>query len=162
MSLSANHIPSRSLGEEKLIEQSIDWKVVLHSSLGIAPLEINAQRAFAKLTQNVRELGPETEWMFIREENILYEDESIIGVLQNWLLAMINHQDWPCPEKIIMMSYLNGKERTWKMVIRKTDGKLPLIVPPVSLLISAFQDEHTHGWILKASNSYTVNRTGEA
>jgi hypothetical protein len=153
---------SLPIEEEKNREQNIDWKSILNSTLATPPDAVASQRAWAALASKVREMCPETEWVFIREEESTPGEEKAISSIQYWLEALVAHIDWPFPEQVILSASHSGKDRTWNVMVKKSDGKIPYVTPSSNITVTAFKDAHTQGWKIQASNSFTLNKAGEA
>ncbi len=144
------------------IERQIPWKMVLKASLASGPEEIAAQRSWGALSSRLRDIAPDTEWLFLREETPHPNEAVLVTRLQRWLESIVTSIHWPSPSRVIVTAEGNARDRSWKIVCDKTTGSFPYTQPPASLNVTPYQDQHLIGWKVRPIYSFTVNKASEA
>lgn len=140
----------------------VDWKKVLSDSLSLTDQKLEAQRSWAKFSDSLRELCPESEWLFLRDENFIQNETEALKSIENLMKAMTSSEAWPFPEKIFISAEGHDVFRTWKITVLKTEGQLPFITPATNITMTNWSDEYTHGYKIRAIHSYTSSKSGEA
>lgn len=163
MSLIEQRLPQLPLEQEKLNEEvQVDWRDILKTALCANESEINTQRKWSTFTQRLRELCPETEWLFIREDGYTSKEAKMISEIQSWMEALIVSLEWPFPERVIISAHSSGKERIYKISFSQKIGTLPYTPAPSTITVTPWKDEHSIGWKIRFLNSYSVHKAGEA
>jgi hypothetical protein len=150
------------VGEATAAERELSWEKILHLSLAASPEEIAIQRSWGTLAARLRDLAPETEWLFLREETPHPNEAVLVARLQRWLEALVTGPAWPAPVRVIVTAEGSARERSWKVAADKAIGSLPYTPPPASLNVTPWKDQHLVGWKIRPIYSFTVNKAGEA
>ncbi|HXH73746.1 MAG TPA: hypothetical protein VNJ08_02205 [Bacteriovoracaceae bacterium] len=142
-------------------EVVINWKRALNEVLCKSEDQTDSERNWARLCNRLRDLCPETNWIFIHDYQTVPQKEDL-EALHVWLEGLIAVPTWPFPEQLILTSECNNNEHSWKLLFSRKVDKLPFSTPPLSLTIIPFHDQHSSGWHIRAIDSFTINQAGEA
>ncbi len=153
---------ARPSEKETMVERQVPWETILKISLASSPEEIAIQRSWGAFSSSLRDIAPETEWLFLREENSHPNEAVLVARLQRWLESIVTSVSWPSPPRVIITAEGNAQERSWKIVFDKASGSFPYTQPPASLNVTPYKDQHLVGWKVRPIYSFTVNKAGEA
>lgn len=142
--------------------QELDWKKTLHDVNPLSIVTLSHQKNHAQFSKALREMCPETDWIFIRDDHYSTNENLYLTEIGNIFKKMISSPDWPFPDKIIVTIGRHEIFRTWSFSISHNFSKLPLIDQSEYLVASTFTDIHSHGIKFNPIQSFGQNRSGEA
>lgn len=161
----AKEKPTRSddISAQSTGTQEVDWRQVLSHSLPASMSAIAAQRAWAQLCRDLRDLCPETDWHFLNDENYTPNETEVLQSFSSFFKSMIASEAWPFPEKVLVIAEGKDHFRSWKVSILKTEGKFPQMNPAPSVTVSQWSDESCHGIKIRSlPSSFISTKSGEA
>lgn len=142
-------------------EVVVDWKSGLVIGLvGETEVSISSKRAWARFSSDIRDLCPETNWIFINSHEL--PNETLIHSLKGWLTQLVAVPEWPFPEEVIIVSESKNSKFRWRLTFRNHTGKIPFQEPPPGLTLSPFRNKALSGWLITENDSFETTKAGEA
>jgi hypothetical protein len=139
----------------------VNWKKALRELNTKNEEKIIFERNWAGLCKRLRDLCPETNWLFI-DYQMSSVSQEYLKAIHVWLEGLIAAPAWPFPETVLLISEYQNNQSSWKMLFQKPIQKIPFTTPPNSLKILPYHDEYSSGWQIMAIDSFITNQSGEA
>ncbi|MGE3609944.1 MAG: hypothetical protein AB7I27_10195 [Bacteriovoracaceae bacterium] len=156
-------LPENGNKEISPSEHVIDWKKILNESLsGRSSLSIQIERNRASLTQSMRELCPETNWLFIFEGDYRQLEIDHSSVIKSWLEKLVTLPEWPFPEQVIIICETTHQKSSWYLLFsnKLKMSKMPFSELPDGLIATPYKDKYSVGWKISLDLQINLGRTG--
>ena len=140
----------------------LNWKKALSDTLTAEIDEVLSLRAWSVLTQKLKNLCPETDWLFIREEDKTTNDKELINLTWEWMNKLVANPQWPFPEKISFSIESKRSERFIRIAVENSNGVIPFVSPPAPLCVAPWKKDQKHGWKIFAINPSQLKKSGQA
>ena len=162
-----------SLNVEKLINKeqltksenqnvNLNWKKALSDVVASELDQVISLRNWATFSQKLKNLCPETEWYFIREEDKYSNDKELISLTWDWINKVVANPAWPFPERITCSIESKKSERFIRIAIMSSEGVIPFVSPHQDLCVAPWKKDQTHGWKVFTLPKSQIKKSGKA
>lgn len=163
MSLNIDPIISdEKISKTEIQPENINWKKILTNVVGSDLDQATSLREWSTFSQKLRNLCPESQWLFIREEDKQSNDKEIINKAWEWINHLVANPKWPFPEKIICSIESKRTERFIRLTILSSKKTIPFVSPPEPLCVAPWIKDEAHGWKIFYNNTPQFKKSGQA
>jgi hypothetical protein len=143
-------------------DEGLNWKSALLACVNNDYEAASSLRAWSEFRKRLNNLCPETEWVFVREDDKRTDDVIFLNQVYVWINSLITNPLWPFPDKIVCSLEGQKSQRLIRLAVISSKKSIPFANPPMELSVAPWKKGESHGWKIFFANTYELKKTGQA